>query len=223
MRLLVPIFLLVGNPIFAGESVLFASGSRLHVDRHENLGSVVRLYNAGGSIEIDSAQVAGFEPDEPLPVVPAVAIPAAPPPPSPQQLADDAADKYGLPRKLVRSVMAAESGFQPHAVSPKGAVGLMQLMPQTAQLLGVDPRDSAQNVDAGTRYLRELLEKYHGGLYHALAAYNAGSSAVDKYQGIPPFPETLHYVSRIANDWGRPTATQPVPPTAESGRTSPPE
>ena len=221
MRLLVPIFLLVGNPIFAGESVLLASGSRLRVDRHENTGSVVRLYTGGGSIELDSAQVVGFEPDEPLPVVPPVAIPPAPPPLSPEQLADAAADKYGLPRKLVRSVMAAESGFQPHAISPKGAVGLMQLMPQTAQVLGVDPRDSAQNVDAGTRYLRELLEKYHGALYHALAAYNAGTGAVDKYQGIPPFPETLHYVSRIAKDWGRPAATQP--PTAESGRTSPPE
>ncbi|HLK47115.1 MAG TPA: lytic transglycosylase domain-containing protein [Bryobacteraceae bacterium] len=211
----------MGNPIFAGESALLSSGSRLHVDRHESLGAVVRLYNAGGSIELSSAQIVGFEPDEPLSVVPAVPIPAAPPPPSPQQLADAAADKYGLPRQLVRRVMAAESNFQPHAVSPKGAIGLMQLMPQTAQLLGVNPQDSAQNVDAGARYLRELLEKYHGALYHALAAYNAGAAAVDKYNGIPPFAETIHYVSRIAKDWGRPAA--PELTTAESDPASRPK
>ncbi len=110
--------------------------------------------------------------------------------PSPQELADAAADRYGLPRELVRSVMAAESGFQPWAVSPKGAIGLMQLMPETAQALGADPHDPAQNVDAGARYLRDLLEKYNYGLRHALAAYNAGPGAVDKYNGVPPYRET---------------------------------
>ena len=82
-------------------------------------------------------------------------------------MADAAADKYGLPRELVRSVMAAESGMAPGAISPKGAIGLMQLMPGTAQVLGVNPYDPAQNVDAGARYLRELLEKYDYGLRHA--------------------------------------------------------
>ncbi len=200
MRFLVPIFLLVGHPIFAGEFALLASGGRLHVDRHEIDGAKVRLYSGGGSTEMDSAQVIGFEADEPLPVVPQIP-PAVAPPLSPRQLADSAADKYGLPRQLVRSVISAESGFQPQAVSPKGAVGLMQLMPQTALMLRVNPHDAAQNIDAGTRYLRDLLEKYHGALYHALAAYNAGPGAVDKYKGIPPFPETLHYVGRIAADW----------------------
>ena len=123
------------------------------------------------------------------------------PPVSPRQLADAAADKYGLPRGLVRSVMSAESGFQSQAVSPKGAVGLMQLMPSTAQTLGVDAHDPAQNADAGVRYLRQLLEKYHGALYHALAAYNAGPAAVDKHKGVPPFQETLRYVNRITSDW----------------------
>jgi soluble lytic murein transglycosylase-like protein len=93
--------------------------------------------------------------------------------------------------------MAAESGFQPWAVSPKGAIGLMQLMPDTAQALGADPRDPAQNVDAGARYLRDLLEKYNYGLRHALAAYNAGPGAVDKYNGVPPYRETINYVGRI--------------------------
>jgi soluble lytic murein transglycosylase-like protein len=117
--------------------------------------------------------------------------------PTPGELADRAADKYGLPRLLVRSVMAAESGFQPKAVSPKGAIGLMQLMPRTARDLGVNPLDPAQNVDAGTRYLRDLLEKYNYGLWHALAAYNAGPGAVDRYKGLPPYRETLNYVKRI--------------------------
>jgi len=202
MRFLVPIFLLVGNPIFAGEFAVLASGGRMHVDRHESAGTAVRLYVGEGTIELDSSQVIGFEADEPpAPAAdlarPAVALR------SPAQLADAAADKYGLPRTLVRRVMGAESGFNPQAISPKGAIGLMQLMPQTAKILGANPNDAAENVDAGTRYLRELLERYHGALYHALAAYNAGSGAVDKYKGIPPFSETIKYVSRIAGDWKR--------------------
>ena len=119
------------------------------------------------------------------------------PAPTPQELADAAADRYGLPRELVRSVMAAESGFKRAAISPKGAIGLMQLMPGTAQSLGADAYDPAQNVDAGARYLRDLLEKYNYGLRHALAAYNAGPGAVDKYNGVPPYRETIDYVGRI--------------------------
>jgi hypothetical protein len=222
MRILVSIFLLVGNVTFAGEFVLLTSGSRLHIDRHETDGPKIRLYQAGGSIEMDSAQVLGFQADEPAPAVPQVPQPSAAAP-TPRQLADAAADKYGLPRQLVRSVMAAESGYQPLAVSRKGAIGLMQLMPQTAQTLGADPRDAVQNVDAGARYLRQLLEKYHGALYHALAAYNAGAAAVDKYQGIPPFPETLHYVGRIAGEWKTAERASRQSATAESGPVSPPK
>jgi soluble lytic murein transglycosylase-like protein len=190
---------------FAGEYAVFASGSRLHVDRHETSGGKVRLYNAGGYIEMDRAAVRGFEAEEYVPPAP---MPASPVPVAagwqveacPTKLADAAADKYGLPRRLVRSVMLRESDFQPGAVSPKGAIGLMQLMPATAEALGADPRDPAQNVDAGTRYLRDLLEKYDGGLWHALAAYNAGPGAVDKYQGVPPYRETIDYVGKIDRD-----------------------
>jgi soluble lytic murein transglycosylase-like protein len=188
---------------FAGEHAVFASGSRLHVDRHETDGSKVRLYMDGGVMEIDAASILAYERDayEPQAQAPAAAsasIPApAPPLPSPAELADAAAEKYGLPRHLVRSVMAAESGFQPQAVSPKGAIGLMQLMPATARELGANPHDPAQNVDAGARYLRDLLIKYDGRLWHALAAYNAGPAAVDRYNGIPPYAETVNYVNRI--------------------------
>jgi soluble lytic murein transglycosylase-like protein len=206
MRRLPVIFLwFVTGVAFAGEYAVLASGSRLHADRHETSGGKVRLYNASGYIEMDAAAVRGFEAEEYVPPAPAPATPApaAQPAPSPAQLADAAADKYGLPRRLVRSVIATESDFQPQAVSPKGAIGLMQLMPATAQALGADPRDPAQNVDAGTRYLRYLLERYEGGLWRALAAYNAGPGAVDKYQGVPPYRETIHYVGKIDKDFNK--------------------
>lgn len=203
MRLLGLLFLTASTAL-AGESVVLASGSRMHVDRHESDGSLVRLFNGDGYVEMAAGLVRGFEPDE---VIPPVAAPPAPTPapapvvaatqPSPGELADAAADKYHLPRKLVRSVMRAESGFQPGATSPKGAIGLMQLMPATAQSLGVDPHDPIQNVDAGARYLRSLLDKYDGYLWPALAAYNAGPAAVDRYKGIPPYRETMHYVWKI--------------------------
>ena len=207
MRRLLGIFLCAMTGVaFAGEYAVFANGSMLRVDRHELSGGKVRLYNSDGYIEMDRAAVRTFEPEEYLPPAaapapaPTAPAPAAQPAPSPAQLADAAADKYGLPRRLVRSVIATESDFQPLAVSPKGAIGLMQLMPATAEALGADPRDPAQNVDAGTRYLRDLLEKYDGGLWHALAAYNAGPGAVDKYQGVPPCRETIHYVGKIDRD-----------------------
>jgi soluble lytic murein transglycosylase-like protein len=206
MRLL-GLFILMAGAATAGEFAVLANGARLHVDRHEADGAKVRLYYSTGFVELASTAVAGYEAEEyvaPAAVaMAAVAAPATPAggmateAPTPRELADAAADRYGLPRALVRSVMAAESGFEPLAISPKGAIGLMQLMPGTAQLLGADPRNPAQNVDAGTRYLRDLLEKYNYGLRHALAAYNAGPGAVDKYNGVPPYRETIDYISRI--------------------------
>lgn len=193
---------------WAGEFAVFASGSRLHVDGHEFAGTQVRLLSGTGYTELARSAIVAFEPDTPATAEPAPqgeAQKAAPTPLLvPQQLADAAADRYGLPRQLVRSVMAAESGFDPRALSPKGAVGLMQLMPVTAQTLGVDPADPAQNVDAGTRYLRDLLLKYDGQLWHALAAYNAGPEALEKYHNqIPPYRETLLYIERIDRDLKR--------------------
>jgi len=190
---------------FAGEYAVLANGARLRADRHETEGGKTRLYNGPGFIELNADLVQSFEAEEVIPAAPtppAVVIapepaPVAKPEPSIHELADAAADKYGLPRKLVRSVIAAESAFQPHAISPKGAIGPMQLMPGTARDLGVNPHDPAQNVDGGTRYLRDLLERYDNGLWRALAAYNAGPGAVDKYHGIPPYRETVNYVKRI--------------------------
>src|SRR5439155_4688794 len=102
------------------------------------------------------------------------------------------------------SVIRAESGFDPHAVTPKGAQGLMQLMPQTAARMGVqNALDPAANVEGGTRYLGELLVRYHHDLSKALAAYNAGPDRVEQYHGVPPYPETLAYVARVVRDFNR--------------------
>ena len=202
MRFLIPLVLCAGAA-HAGEYAVLASGSRLHIDRHEKEGALVKLYTATGTIEMPADRISAFEPEERVPTQEIAKTPATPAPASasPEALADDAARKYGLPSGLVRSVMKAESAFRPDALSPKGAIGLMQLMPATAQTLGVNPNDPAQNVDAGTRYLRQLLEKYHGGLWHALAAYNAGPGAVDRFGGVPPFAETREYVRRVQQGW----------------------
>jgi soluble lytic murein transglycosylase-like protein len=111
---------------------------------------------------------------------------------------------YHLDPDLVNSVIHAESGFNSHAVSPKGARGLMQLMPGTANQLGVnDAFDPQSNVTGGSRYLRELLERYNFDLVKALAAYNAGPERVEQYRGVPPFRETQAYVARIVHEYNK--------------------
>jgi soluble lytic murein transglycosylase-like protein len=205
MRFLGTLLLLsTASVCLAGEYAVLSTGSRLRADRHEADGGKVRLYSGAGYIELDANQISSFETfADPAPPPPASAQPAADaaapaqPARTPVELADAAADRYGLPRWLVRSIMSAESANQPNAVSPKGAIGLMQLMPATARELGADPRDPAQNVDAGARYLRDLLLRYDYHLWHAVAAYNAGAGAVQKYNGIPPYRETINYVNRI--------------------------
>jgi soluble lytic murein transglycosylase-like protein len=111
-----------------------------------------------------------------------------------------AAQKHKVRAALVKGIVAAESAFNANAVSPKGAIGLMQLMPDTAELYGADPLVPEQNIDAGTKYLGSLITryaKYRNGLKRAIAAYNAGPGVVDKYRGIPPYKETRGYVSRV--------------------------
>jgi soluble lytic murein transglycosylase-like protein len=113
-----------------------------------------------------------------------------------------AASKYQLDPDFVASVIKAESDFNPHAVSPKGARGLMQLMPQTATQLGVkDAFDPEANVEAGTAHLSDLLDRYHNDPIKALAAYNAGAHRVKQYHGVPPYRETRAYVAKIVRDF----------------------
>lgn len=198
--------ILAACPAFGGEYVVFSSGLKLRADRHEQSGGIIRLFHNGGVIEIPATLVAGFEQEEAIAPEPAAAVnePVQPkteltPPasPDPKAMVREAALRSGLPPEFVESVALVESGFRPDAVSPKGALGVMQLMPGTAKALGADPHDTAQNIDAGTRLLRELLIKYDGDVVKALAAYNAGAGAVDRYRGMPPYNETGWYVKKV--------------------------
>ena len=190
---------------FGGEYVVFSSGLEMRADRHEQSGSMIRLFYNGGVTEVPAALISGFEEEEVLTPEPVAAIippvvkaeTTAPAVVGPREMVRDAARRSGLPPEFVESVAQIESGFRPDAVSPKGALGVMQLMPGTAKILGADPHDTAQNIDAGTRLLRELLLKYDGDVVKALAAYNAGEGAVDKYQGMPPYNETRWYVKKV--------------------------
>lgn len=123
----------------------------------------------------------------------------------------EAANRYGVPERLVRAVIRAESGFNPRAVSRKGAQGLMQLMPQTASVLGVrDSFDPRENIDGGVRHLRGLIDRFPGRLALAIAAYNAGEKAVVSYGGIPPYPETRDYVVKVLQMYGVDGGTAPA-------------
>jgi soluble lytic murein transglycosylase-like protein len=128
----------------------------------------------------------------------------------------DAAARYQVPKVFVTSIVAAESNFDCMALSDKGAIGLMQLMPETAQQFSADPKVPAQNIDAGTRYLRWLIDRYRkssGSLQRTIAAYNAGPGNVDRYRGVPPFPETRNYVTRVMGfmkQFSPPKKTAPV-------------
>jgi soluble lytic murein transglycosylase-like protein len=198
----------------AGEYVVLSNGFRIHADSHSADGAVVRLQTSQGVIEIPAGRVTAFETEEYSPPPPALPKLAEPVPsvqsteaqlkPTPQELVTLAAVHAGLPPAIVHSVAKAESGYHANAVSPKGAIGLMQLMPGTAAELNVDPHDPAQNAEAGARYLRDLLLKYENDPHQvskAVAAYNAGPGAVDKYHGIPPYRETVQYVNRVLKEY----------------------
>jgi hypothetical protein len=206
---------LAAVPALAGEYAVLASGRRIHADRHEVSGDVVRLYSKNGVTELPASSVEAFEVEDyvPPPVAAApepepASVPAPPLPKiqDPKTLIRAAAQRSAAPPAfgtLMQSVAKVESGFNPKAVSPKGAIGVMQLMPDTARRLGADPHDPEQNIDAGAKLLRELLQKYDGDVVKALAAYNAGESAVDRFQGVPPYSETQHYVNSVVRDYIR--------------------
>jgi Transglycosylase SLT domain len=184
----------------AADFAVLNNGFSIRHERREVVGSVTRLYlgaDPNGYVDVPTDFIDRFEPDLSLST-------AAPRKQALPDVINTASSRYHLDPDLVNSVIHAESGFNPHAVSPKGAQGLMQLMPQTASLLGVtDAFDPEANVEGGTRYLRELLQRYHFDLIKALAAYNAGPQRVDQYHGVPPYYETQAYVARIIRDFNR--------------------
>jgi soluble lytic murein transglycosylase-like protein len=190
--LLVGVVALAGAPARA-EIALLSSGLTLKLDAHRVEGqTVVLVLRGGGEMGVPRATVRGFVPDEVLDEVAGAAGGDV------RLLAAETARRHGLDPELVLAVVAVESGFRPEAISPKGAQGLMQLMPGTAAALGVaDALDPEQNLDGGARYLGSLLTLYGGDLQKALAAYNAGEGAVSRHGGIPPYRETRAYVKKV--------------------------
>jgi soluble lytic murein transglycosylase-like protein len=196
----------IGVVMFAlparAELVYFTTGRTLSVKSHRADGdSLVLVMRGGGEMVCEASIISGFAPDEvPYPEPEIEAVPA----PGPgdaglepySEIIDRVAAEQNVPVKLVRAVIQVESAYNVRARSPKGAMGLMQLMPATARQYAVaDPFDPASNIEAGIKHLKSLLQRLPVAL--ALAAYNAGEGAVQRFNGIPPYPETRNYVSRI--------------------------
>jgi soluble lytic murein transglycosylase-like protein len=197
---------LLVSPASAAEMALLRNGFTIRHEHRLVMGTTTRLFLGADDFsftDVPTAEITGYEP-APAAIPPSATsspVKSASPPPL-NQLVDSASATYHLDPDLVNSVIHAESGFNTRAVSPKGARGLMQLMPGTASQLGVnDAFDPQANVTGGSRYLRELLERYNFDLVKALAAYNAGPRRVEQYQGVPPFRETRAYVARIVHEY----------------------
>lgn len=184
----------------AAVTVHLRNGTEISARTQTVDGEFVSLAVDRGTIEIANSEIASIEsiPDEPVieKVQPDDAISVA-------EALKRASDAQALPANFVKTVAKVESGLRPDAVSPKGALGLMQLMPETAGELGVKATSTRENAMGGAKYLRELLLRYHGDARLALAAYNAGPGAVDRYHGIPPYPETIAYVNKVLREYQR--------------------
>ena len=194
---------LFGAAVYCAEDALLRNGSVIRVNHREVRGQLTRLYLDPGTdnyVDVRTEQIDSFEqlPDpvaEPAPEAKPVIAQSL------EQIVTAAANHHGVDVDLLLSLIHAESSFDFNAVSPKGALGLMQLMPSTAARFGVqNPMDPAANVEGGTRYLSELLTLYNHDLTKALAAYNAGPSRIKLYHGLPPYPETIAYVARVERD-----------------------
>jgi soluble lytic murein transglycosylase-like protein len=208
MKLLAQVILALGllgaSRFAAGSDLAFLrNGFSIRHERREIVGSVTRLYlgaDSNGYVDVPTAEIDRFEKDLSAPA-------AGKTPRTPQAMSEvinAVSSRHHLDPDLINSVIHAESGFNPRAVSRKGAQGLMQLMPQTASRLGVvNTFDPGANVEGGTKYLRELLERYNFDLIKALAAYNAGPQRVEQYHGVSPYYETQAYVARIIRDFNR--------------------
>ena len=198
---LAPLLVLV-TPCFSRELLYLNSGFSLEVQSHSIQDQSIVCETSTGTLEFPLRDIARIEP---LPDAPAESAPARSTrtPLTQDQLLAKAAVDQGLPPELIRSVAKIESGLRQNAISPKGAIGLMQLMPRTAADLGVQAARAEENAQGGAKYLRELLLRYHYDSALALAAYNAGPGAVDKYRGVPPYAETRQYVLKVLREYQR--------------------
>ena len=212
---------LVCLPMYAAEHITLKNGFELDCTHRELRGDRIRLYFSSGSaadtnyLDVATDAVARVEiiPDPPAEAPPAASnIAAKPIEPAPAMLTREemktmlthAGERHNIDSDLLASVVRAESGGQIKAVSRVGAQGLMQLMPKTAGELGVeDAFRPEENIAGGTTYLDQLLTRYHDNVALALAAYNAGPAAVDRYHGIPPYRETRAYVARVIQEFNR--------------------
>jgi soluble lytic murein transglycosylase-like protein len=193
------------TPAARADYAVLLSGQRIHITGYEVVGDSLRLTMTGGTLEIPTDSLLRIDPEDTfLPVkvkLQPLDVPFA------NMIAASARD-HGVAPELVASVIAVESNFNPNAVSWKSARGLMQLMPETAARLGVkNVFDPQQNIDGGTRYLKELLLKYNGDLALTLAAYNAGPDRVLQYRSVPPYRETRDYVRRVTEKYQRASNT----------------
>jgi hypothetical protein len=232
LAVVIALFAVAALPCFGSDVAMLKNGFSIKHERREVVGDVTRLYvSADGSsfVDVPTAEIDHFEAAPPEAVsgmhsgLPNSAA-GSPVLASGRSTTDissavkDASGRYRLDPDLVNSVIKAESGFNVHAVSPKGAQGLMQLMPGTASQLGVpNAFDPAANVEGGTRYLRELMEKYNFDIVKALAAYNAGPQRVEQFGGVPPYYETRAYVARIVKDFNKKKIAQQKAAAAKSG------
>jgi hypothetical protein len=186
-------------PVARADYAVLQSGQRVHITSYETLGETIRLTMLGGTLEIPAASLLRIDPEDTfLPVkVKLLDVPFA-------NFIASSAQTQGVAAELVASVIAVESNFNPNAVSVKSARGLMQLMPETAARFGVtNVFDPHQNIDAGTRYLKELLLRYNGDLAMTLAAYNAGPERVGQFRTAPPYRETRNYVRRVTEKFNK--------------------
>lgn len=193
-------------PMHARESAVLRSGFTISHDHHQQMGATTRLFLSSSEdeyVDMPTGSILSFE-AESAPPPAAVSAPQLSGEADLKQIVDRAAAENQLDADFIRAVIRAESNGKTSAVSPKGAQGLMQLMPETASKLGVkNSFDPGQNVSAGARYLRELLARYHNDPVRALAAYNAGAGRVQQYHGVPPYRETRAYVAAIIRDFNR--------------------
>jgi hypothetical protein len=197
--------LLLAAQLHAAEIANLRNGFSIRHERHDVDGDTTRLYlsaePSSGYVDVPSAQIESFEP---APPGPQAVMSRGQAPVDLSTIVSEASARSEVDADFIASVIRAESGNNPRAISRKGAQGLMQLMPGTAGKLGVkNAFDPAENVDGGVRYLRELLLLYNNDMVKALAAYNAGPQRVQQYKGVPPYHETHAYVARVINDYNR--------------------